>query len=151
MDMRDSARSNGPHNDGFNSFDPDRMMLSITIEDEDEDGPTGDYEFPARYEVCDLCDGRGKHVNPSIDAHGVSDDEFRDDPEFAMAYFNGAHDVTCYECRGRRVVPVVDEDRIEPERIETYMTVRAWMERLAAAKYQDALEAAAERRYIYGF
>lgn len=60
-------------------------------------------------EICPTCQGRGSHVNPSIDAHGISGEEMSEDPDFAEAYFNGAFDVTCAECHGESVVPVPED------------------------------------------
>lgn len=59
-----------------------------------------------RFEVCPLCDGRGKHVNPSIDAHGLTRDDFDEDPDFAEDYFRGNYDIRCNLCGGEKVVPV---------------------------------------------
>jgi hypothetical protein len=67
----------------------------------DEQGD--EHELPTRFEVCGRCDGKGTHVNPSVDEHGISPEEFRDDPDFEEAYFGGVYDVTCYDCRGERV------------------------------------------------
>lgn len=80
-------------------------------------------DFPARYEVCDLCDGEGKHVDPSIDAGGIStDDDFWEDdydpdydedeggPVSTSRYFRGDYDVTCSQCKGKRVVLVIDTE-----------------------------------------
>lgn len=57
-------------------------------------------EIPAKYEVCSTCDGRGQYVNPAIDEHGITADEFAEDPDFAEDYHRGTFDVTC--ARGRR-------------------------------------------------
>ena len=46
-------------------------------------------ELPVKMAVCPRCDGKGTHVNPAIDGHGISPEEFRDDPEFGEAYFRG--------------------------------------------------------------
>jgi len=54
-----------------------------------------------QWEVCDTCNGKGSHVNPSIDAHGLSSEDFDEDPEFREEYFSGTYDVPCYECGGR--------------------------------------------------
>lgn len=62
-------------------------------------------EFPAHYEVCSRCRGEGKHVNPSIDGHGLGAEDFEDE-DFREAYFGGRYDVPCYECKGERVVLV---------------------------------------------
>ena len=59
-----------------------------------------------RFEVCPVCDGRGKHVNPSIDAHGLSREDFDEDPDFAESYFRGDYDTRCNLCGGEKVVPV---------------------------------------------
>lgn len=66
-------------------------------------------EVHTRFEICETCQGRGTHVNPSIDAHGISAEEFAEDPEFAESYFSGLYDVACYKCGGERVIPVPDE------------------------------------------
>lgn len=86
-------------------------------------------EIPCEYEVCGLCRGKGKHVNPSIDASGISsaDHEFWEDdydPEYedddfegdyentgkrnvrTSRYMRGDYDVSCYSCKGNRVVPI---------------------------------------------
>lgn len=110
------------------------MIKFFTI---DED--TGDEvvnELPSRKEVCGRCYGEGKHVNPNIDSHGISREEFDEDPDFKEAYFSGVYDVTCHECNGLRVVDVVDEGACHtPER------------KALLARYYDRLdEDAAYRR-----
>ena len=66
--------------------------------------------LPMKWAVCPVCDGKGSHVNPSIDANGISREQFEDDPDFAEQYWNGTYDQTCTRCKGRTTVPVVDED-----------------------------------------
>jgi hypothetical protein len=68
--------------------------------------------LPYRWEVCPVCNGRGSHVNPSIDCEGISAEQFADDPDFAEEYFSGTYDVTCNCCGGRTTVPVVDEEKL---------------------------------------
>ena len=76
--------------------------------------PTGETDgdavmvLPVRFEVCARCEGRGKHVNPAVDGHGISQEEFEQDPDFEENYFAGVYDVTCEECDGLRVIEVVD-------------------------------------------
>jgi hypothetical protein len=65
----------------------------------------GEVVVPFVWAVCGLCDGKGKHVNPSIDCGGISGEEFDEDPDFRDAYMSGRYDVECGECHGRRVVP----------------------------------------------
>ena len=82
---------------------------------EDEDGNEVRIELPTHWEVCPVCDGEGKHVNPSIDCGGISGDQFDDDPEFWESYQAGVFDVVCYHCEGLRVVRAVDWDRLTDE------------------------------------
>jgi len=87
----------------------DKRMVAVVEVDEEE------REVPITFEVCGTCDGRGTHVNPSIDAGGLTAEDFADDPDFAEDYRSGVHDVTCYECDGRRVVPVCQDDEVNEE------------------------------------
>lgn len=67
--------------------------------------------LPHCWEVCDLCRGKGIHVNPSIDSGGISAEMFHDDPDFSDNYRDGMFDVQCYQCAGRTTVPVADVSR----------------------------------------
>lgn len=71
-----------------------------------------------KWDVCSTCNGRGKHVNPSIDAHGISSDEFDDDPDFREEYLKGVYDVTCYECGGRTTVVDIDDVHTSKETLK---------------------------------
>lgn len=99
----------------FQRFDAKAMRLIVTVET--DDGVEEEKAFPAKYEVCSTCDGKGSHVNPSIDSHGIGAEEWdRDwDEDDREAYFDGRYDVPCAECHGARVAPVLDEDRCTPE------------------------------------
>jgi len=50
-----------------------------------------------------------------IDAGGISSEDFYDDPEFAEDYQSGVYDITCPQCSGKRVEPIVDESRLDDE------------------------------------
>ncbi len=91
--------------------DPERLYIY------DEDGI--ERELPTRWEVCDVCHGKGTHVNPSIDAGGLRYEEM-DDPEFMEAYRRGDYDQPCNRCGGRTTIRVVDRDACEPELLEAY-------------------------------
>lgn len=106
MDPRDTAAML-PSSEGI-TFDERAMTLSIVIEDDEGEEET--LTVKAAFEVCSLCNGKGTHVNPSIDAHGISHEEFDEDPDFREEYTSGTYDVQCYECAGKRVVPVPDDD-----------------------------------------
>jgi hypothetical protein len=88
------------------------MVKTVTLLN--DDGDEIEVKFPAKYEVCDRCEGKGKHVNPAIDGNGLSREDFDEaGPEFFEDYMSGVYDVTCYECKGERVVLVIDEDAVE--------------------------------------
>jgi len=84
------------------------------------DGEGLEIELATRFEVCDRCEGSGSHVNPSIDGNGLSREDFDEDPDFEEAYFAGRYDVPCYECRGERVITVVDESRCSAAELELW-------------------------------
>lgn len=91
--------------------------LWITYEDANGD----EVRVPARYEVCGRCHGKGTHVNPSIDGHGISaGDECWDDEQFTEMYFGGGYDVACSECGGQRVVLEPDEQDAQAEVLDAY-------------------------------
>lgn len=102
----------------YSSFNEKDMCFII------EKGDGEEITIPAMYEVCGTCDGKGKHVNPSIDSHGLSREDFDDDPEFTEDYFSGRYDVPCNECHGKRVSPVVNYHNMplaERKYIEDYI------------------------------
>lgn len=113
MDSRDRAALGH-----FYRFNESNMK--IIFDDEDDDGNEIELELPAKYEVCSLCDGKGHHVNPSIDAHGLSREDFDEDPGFAEDYLSGMYDELCYECGGKRVQPVVNEEYADKETLERF-------------------------------
>jgi hypothetical protein len=66
--------------------------------------------LPMRFEVCPTCDGRGKYVNPSIDAHGITSDEWNEEWSYEEreVYMSGGYDILCCECDGEKVVPEIN-------------------------------------------
>jgi hypothetical protein len=63
--------------------------------------------------VCPVCDGEGKTVNPNIDAHGLTKEDFDEDPDFAEDYMSGVYDITCAACSGKRVVKQARIDELD--------------------------------------
>lgn len=96
-------------------------------------------QLPWKWEVCSVCAGEGKHVNPAIDCGGLSAEDFDEDPEFAEMYFDGAYDVPCNRCEGRRVEREIDWDKVSPEH-------QALLERQARDEAAYQAEVAMERR-----
>lgn len=105
------------------------MAIEVWYDDDD----TEKMSLPTKMEVCPRCKGRGTHMNPNIDGHGISaSDECWDDDDFREMYFGGGYDVVCEKCNGRNVVEVPDEDRMTPEQCE------AWSKHLAEeAEYES--------------
>jgi RecJ-like exonuclease len=86
--------------------------IEVTLYNEDGDEEV--VSFPAKMEVCDMCEGFGSHLNPSIGEHAYSAEEFCEDfdEEEREEYFRhgGRFDVTCEECKGKNVVKVIDRE-----------------------------------------
>ena len=68
--------------------------------------------------ICPACRGEGSCVNPSIDSHGLSQEDFDQDPDFAENYMSGVYDICCQACDGtgkirRSHLKVLDEHAAE--------------------------------------
>ncbi len=48
---------------------------------------------------CSVCNGTGGHVDPAIDANGITAEQ-QGDIEFMDQYMSGAYDVVCNNCGG---------------------------------------------------
>lgn len=126
FDSRDVAANT---NKWYKSYDERSMTLKIEVACDDEvyedlkdslsaeaykliDPNDGCVTLRMKFEVCPLCNGKGRHVNPSIDAHGICADEWDRDWSYEdrESYMSGAYDVTCYECNGNKIVPEIDKN-----------------------------------------
>lgn len=122
-DMRYESEANY-HNDSrvrakdrwYIDFDEKRMTATVTIWDDDGCGEET-VTVPVAFSVCPTCNGKGSHVNPSIDCDGLTPEDFHEDPDFAEDYFGGSYDEICYGCDGKRVVPVC-LDKAANEKLE---------------------------------
>jgi hypothetical protein len=147
MDIRDQE---GFRTRWYKELDEKRMraVMEITVlDDEREDESPDEIEVlvPFRYEVCDLCSGRGSHVNPAIDAGGLSDEDFRGDPDFAENYFEGMYDVSCYRCGGKRIEAVLNDEVLKAQDPALHARVMRHMRAIEEIAY----ERIAESRYQY--
>lgn len=88
----------------------DHHAMTLSVLTEDDDGLEYTITIMAMYDVCGTCNGKGRYVNPNIDSHGISREEFDEDPDFEEGYFRGDYDVTCVECSGLRVVLVPNNE-----------------------------------------
>jgi len=98
----------------------------------------GEYEIsiPAKYEVCDNCQGTGTQVNPNVDGNGLTPDDFAEDPEFAEDYMDGKYDVQCLKCNGLRVVLVPNEKDANTTLLKLYHeNLKGEQEEAASERY----------------
>lgn len=97
------------------------MDIEITFLSHDE---VETHRLPAKNEVCGRCEGEGTILNPSIGEHCYTAEEFERefDEEEREAYFTrgGMYDVCCPDCKGKRVVKVVDEEALKPSQRKVY-------------------------------
>ena len=77
-----------------------------------------------KFIVCPVCGGKGTTVNPNIDAHGLTREDFDDDPDFAEDYNSGMYDQVCACCDGKRVVTQKRMAEIEEHAAERRMVAR---------------------------
>jgi len=111
----------------YESYDEKTMTLKVEVSHDDEEyeelkeclsdeahkliNPNdGCVTFNMMFKVCPLCYGKGYYVNPSIDSHGISAEEWdnywsHEEQDF---YINGGYNIKCEECEGRRVVPEIN-------------------------------------------
>jgi hypothetical protein len=91
----------------------------MTITYTNDLGDECEEELPCKREVCPRCEGLGTHLNPAIGQHAYSQEEFdrEFDDEEREQYFKrgGIYDVQCQECRGEKVVDVIDEEACRTE------------------------------------
>jgi RecJ-like exonuclease len=133
MDCRDVA----VRKEKWYTLDEKNMVFTINKDEEE-------IKIPARYEVCSVCEGKGSHVNPSVDSNGITADEwYREwNHESREDYLGGLYDVECFECKGKRVVPVPNRDYTNPN--DLYI----W-DKLEEDSYNSAYEEINEMKYGY--
>ena len=96
--------------------------------------------LPGKYAICDRCQGRGHHGNPSFD--GTTTDwwlEGDPDGDDLDDYMSGRWDVPCEERCDHGKVIVPDEEACTPEQIEAW---HDWQRE----EYEYRALVAAERR-----
>ena len=109
------------YNDRRNTTHAPETTVSI----ENDDGEIVEFEIPTRWEICELCDGEGTHVNPSIDAGGISAEAFLEDPDFYEDYMGGSYDVACHCCGGSGKVKMPNLDMLSDELRAAYAEQQA--------------------------
>ncbi len=94
-------------------------MAQLELTYETDDGEEVTFTVPAKNAVCDDCEGEGSVLCEGMRGHAYSAEEFAEsfDDEERAEYFKrgGRYDIPCPTCKGLRVVPVVDEERLAPD------------------------------------
>lgn len=115
-------------------------VFSEELHGDSRDDGSIELVLPAKFELCPRCRGVGSHVNPAVDGHGITAQEFAEDPDFQESYFAGVYDVACHRCKGEKVIKVVDRERAKARDLELYDEHERALRELEA-------EEAAERRF----
>ena len=112
-------------------------MASVTTTIKYLDGMGDEVEItmPCSFQVCNRCEGTGKIVNPEIEPHGITREDFDADPDFEEGYFSGRYDITCPSCKGDRVLPAIDLDKATAEQKAHYKLYQKY--RREEAEYAD--------------
>ena len=124
--------------------------MRIALSYLDDEGEEVSAKFPARHAVCGDCEGHGCVLNPTMRAHAYTGEEFEEafhDEEDRAQYLThgGIYDVLCSTCRGKRVVPAVDESRLSAEQRYRYALCLAYASELELWRADDRRTARMER------
>ena len=140
--QNDPRTQAGGRGDWYKSFDEANMTATVAFTCYDDDGEEVEevVSFPVRLEACNLCNGKGSHVNPSIDCGGLTQDDFDEDPDFEESYRSGHYDVTCNQCHGKRAVPVINHDHLNDEQKRALNTMNQLAEEEAAYQAECRME-----------
>jgi hypothetical protein len=118
------------------------VKLSIYKEETDEEGTFDaeiEVEFPAKWEICQRCEGDGHHSNPSIDGNGITSSEWAEwDDEEKDTYMSGGYDIPCEaKCSGGKAL-VVDTENLNDEQKKDYELYCEQEEQRAQSRAEDA-------------
>ena len=111
----------------------------------DDNGEIIKKSLPAKFIVCQNCEGHGTVLNPSMAGHCYTQDEFNDafdDEDDRAAYFTrgGKYDVQCQLCKGKNVVLVIaNDDELTDEQKEISRANEAFEMGQHMDAYYDAM------------
>jgi len=102
--------------------------------------------LPFIFDVCPTCNGKGSYVNPDIDFNGITEGEWENWSYGEQEeYLSGYYDITCAECNGQRVVPIIDKTYLsEAEKVFVKM-----VEKKREEEYREAVES--QREFEMGY
>jgi len=144
MDPRTNAKN------AWEGYDERAGTMAISWTRYDEEHDTEEEKtlnLPARLEICDLCSGKGSVVDPSIDAGGLSQYDFDEDPGFEEEYHGGTYNIPCPQCGSERVVPTVNYDALSAEQKKEFDEYQREQAEAAEEAYRDRRMQMAEMGY----
>ncbi len=127
------------------------MSDTIELTWENDEGEEVTHSFPAKMEVCPECEGHGFTLREGLRGESYTASEFYEafeEPEDREEYFRygGKYDQVCDCCKGKNVVPVVNEERLSEEQKKLYAEYEKWEEDNARYDAESRAERDAERR-----
>jgi hypothetical protein len=102
---------------------------------------------PVHLSICPMCEGDGTVVDPKIDSSGWSREDLDQDPEFEAAYYAGAYDVECPNCKNKKLMATVNLNQVH-EASELHIVLTA-IKNAEKERYQLAQERANELKWGY--
>lgn len=127
------------------------MSDTIELTWENDEGEEVTHSFPSKMEVCSECEGHGFVLREGLRGEAYTAEEFYEafeEEEDREEYFRhgGKYDQQCPECKGKNVVPVVNEERLTAEQKVLYAEWQKWEEDNARYEAESRAEREAERR-----
>lgn len=122
----------------------------ITKTWENDEGEEITTTFPSKNEVCPECEGTGFVLAGGLRGAAFSAEEFCEafEPEEREEYFRrgGIYDTTCDVCRGKNVIPVIDEEHLTEEQKKLFAEYTEWQNENDRYESESRAERDAERR-----
>lgn len=95
------------------------MKIWLYFDEPDDDGMyEREVELPSKFEVCPSCGGKG--TSSAYLGAFTEEDMAEAGYEFMEDYMAGHYDRACDECKGQRVIEVIDRAACDPEELKVY-------------------------------
>jgi hypothetical protein len=124
-------------------------MATINATVYSDEGDEITLALPAKFDVCWQCEGEGtipdRRLSPTGDGSWTESERaefFDNDFDMASDYFSGGYQQSCPECKGLRVVHVIDYEKADPDDVKAYEDQMRW-------EAEDRALQAHERRMGY--
>ena len=79
----------------------DRRTMKLLFDFEDDEGNEYVVEVPAKFVICNVCNGKGTH-SLAVDGHGITAEEWNNEWSYEEQemYMRGEYDQRCEACEG---------------------------------------------------